>query len=176
MTRTRHALAALVPLLVVLAACGDDDDDATTTTEAEAPGTTEADDTTTTGADDDEGDAEADAALVAAAASDLGQILVSDGMTLYLFTPDDAGASTCYDDCAATWPPLLADGDVTVGEGLDQAAFDTVARDDGGEQVTVNGWPLYFFANDAAPGDTNGQGLGGNWWVVSPDGEAIEAT
>jgi predicted lipoprotein with Yx(FWY)xxD motif len=38
----------------------------------------------------------------------------------------------------------------------------------------VNGWPLYFFANDAAPGDTNGQGVGDNWFVVGTDGEPIQ--
>lgn len=172
MTRTRHLLAAFVPLVLVAAACGDDDDDAATTTVAEA--LADADETTTTASDD--GDGEIEAALVGVAASDLGQILVSDEMTLYLFTPDDAGAPTCYDDCAATWPPLLAEGDVTVSGGLDEALFATVPRDDGGEQVTVNGWPLYFFANDSAPGDTSGQGLGGNWWVVSPEGEPIMET
>jgi predicted lipoprotein with Yx(FWY)xxD motif len=50
----------------------------------------------------------------------------------------------------------------------------TAPRDDGGEQVVVNGWPLYFFANDAAPGDTNGQGVGDNWFVVGTDGEPIQ--
>ena len=35
-------------------------------------------------------------------------------------------------------------------------------------------WPLYYFHEDAAAGDTNGQGLGGVWFLVSPTGEAIE--
>ena len=42
-------------------------------------------------------------------------------------------------------------------------------------QVTIDGWPLYFFANDAAPGDHNGQGVGGVWFVVGPDGAPIES-
>ena len=88
--------------------------------------------------------------------------------------PDNGGAPSCYDDCAATWPPLLADGDVAVADGLDAGLFATVARNDGGEQVTVDGWPLYFFANDTAPGDTNGQGVGDRWFVVGPDGAAIQ--
>ncbi|MBT8143965.1 MAG: thiol oxidoreductase, partial [Gammaproteobacteria bacterium] len=33
-------------------------------------------------------------------------------------------------------------------------------------QVTYQGRPLYFYAGDANPGDTNGQGLGGVWWTV----------
>lgn len=106
--------------------------------------------------------------------SGLGEILVdAQGRTLYLFTPDEAGEPTCYDACAATWPPLLADGEITVGEGLDDADFSTAARTDGGEQVRIGNWPLYLFANDAAPGDTNGQGVNDVWLVVGPDGEPI---
>jgi predicted lipoprotein with Yx(FWY)xxD motif len=106
---------------------------------------------------------------------DLGQILVDgEGRTLYLFKPDADGEPTCYDDCAAAWPPLLAEGEITVGEGLDDSDFSTATRTDGGEQVKVGDWPLYYFANDAAPGDTNGQGLNEVWYVVSPSGEAIE--
>lgn len=168
MTRTRRALAALAALSLLAAACGDDDGDADTT----APTAPAGDDTTTTGAASDEGPADA-APIVDVASSDLGDILVSDGMTLYLFLPDDGGTPTCYDDCAQTWPPLLADGEVSAGEGV-EGSTGTVARDDGGEQVMVNGWPLYFFANDTGPGDTNGQGLGDNWFVVSPDGEPIQ--
>ncbi len=113
--------------------------------------------------------------LVAVGDSDLGQILVDgEGKTLYLFTPDTEGESTCYDDCATAWPPLLAEGEITVGEGLDDSSFSTVARTDGTMQVKVGDWPLYYFAGDAAAGDTNGQGLGEKWYVVSPAGEAIE--
>ena len=47
-------------------------------------------------------------------------------------------------------------------------------RDDGTTQLTVNGFPAYYFANDAAAGDTNGQGVGDVWWVFGADGEPIE--
>lgn len=168
MTGTRRVLTVLTALALLVAACGDDGDtEATDTVPTDAPTTAER--TTTTGA----GAAGAEGAMVEVASSELGEILVSEGMTLYLFTPDNAGAPTCYEQCAQTWPPLVASDDVTAGEGVDEALLGTVPRDDGGEQVTVNGWPLYFFANDAEPGDTNGQGIGDNWWVVAPDGEPI---
>jgi predicted lipoprotein with Yx(FWY)xxD motif len=64
-----------------------------------------------------------------------------------------------------------------VGAGVDGTLWGTITRDDGSLQVTYNGWPLYLFAGDAAPGDTNGQGIdefGGLWFLVSPAGEAIE--
>jgi predicted lipoprotein with Yx(FWY)xxD motif len=119
--------------------------------------------------------ASAGAATVQLAETDLGTILVDGaGMTLYLFTPDEQGEPTCYDDCAAAWPPLEVEGDPTVGEGLDAAAFDTVERTDGSTQLTFNGWPLYYFANDAAPGETNGQGLNEVWFVLDAEGEPIE--
>lgn len=46
----------------------------------------------------------------------------------------------------------------------------TIQRDDGSTQVTLNGWPLYYFAADAAPGDANGEGVAGAWFVARPDG------
>jgi predicted lipoprotein with Yx(FWY)xxD motif len=115
------------------------------------------------------------AVTVMVAESEFGPILVdSEGKTLYMFKPDTAGESTCYEDCEANWPPLTVTGDVTVGEGLDAAAFTTVARTDGSLQVKAGAWPLYYFAADAAAGDVNGQGQGDVWYVVSPAGEPIE--
>lgn len=163
-SRPARLLIALAALGLTAAACGDDSDNASTTTTASSSESTT---TTTTAASDG-------ASLVALADSDLGQILTSDGRTLYTFAPDNAGAPTCYEGCATTWPPLMADSDVTAGDGLDASLFGTVARDDGGEQVTVDGWPLYFFSGDAAPGDVNGQGVGDVWYAVGPDGTAID--
>ena len=115
------------------------------------------------------------AATIELAESDLGTILVdADGMTLYGFTVDTEGVSACYDDCATNWPALIADGDVTVGEGLDQSLVTTVERTDGTMQVKYGDWPLYYFANDGAAGDTNGQGLSEVWYVVGADGALIE--
>ena len=117
----------------------------------------------------------AGAATVAVAESDFGPILVdAEGKTLYMFKPDTAGEPTCYDDCETNWPPLVVTGEITVGEGLDAATFTTVARTDGSMQVKAGDWPLYYFANDAAAGDVNGQGQGDVWYVVSPAGEPIE--
>jgi predicted lipoprotein with Yx(FWY)xxD motif len=149
-----------------LAACGDDDDSTTNTSAAD---TTEAAETTTsTEAAPAEG-----ASTVATADADLGTILVDgDGMTLYLFMPDAQGASTCADACADTWPALA--GPATAGDGVDEALLSTADRpDDGSAQVTYNGWPLYHFSGDAAPGDTNGQGIGDIWFVVDAAGTAV---
>ena len=108
--------------------------------------------------------------------ADLGDHVVTDeGNVLYVFLPDAQGASTCYDGCAEAWPPLLSDGDVLAAEELDPEAVDTVERDDGSLQVTYFGWPLYTFAEDTEPGMASGQGVGGNWFVIAPDGTVIGA-
>jgi predicted lipoprotein with Yx(FWY)xxD motif len=113
------------------------------------------------------------AATVEVATTELGDILVDgDGRTLYLFLNDDQGPSTCYDDCAANWPPLTTDA--TAGDGVDTGLLGTAARDDGTEQVTYDGWPLYHFVADTAPGDVNGQGVIDRWFVVSPEGEPVQ--
>lgn len=111
-------------------------------------------------------------AVLAVADSSLGPILVDgDGNTLYLFTPDNQGESVCYDQCEAAWPPLV--DDFAAGDGIDAALLGTAPRADGTDQVTYNGWPLYYFANDTAPGDVNGQGVNDVWYVLSPDGQGI---
>jgi predicted lipoprotein with Yx(FWY)xxD motif len=193
LTSSRTALAALaVSLLGAAAACGDDDDSSSDTTSAAASATTAAPadtaaattaagtDTTeavteTTGAGTTEGATGGGETTVAAAESDLGTILVDgEGLTLYMFNPDAQGAPTCVDNCAQAWPALA--GPATAGDGVDESLLGTATRpDDNSEQVTYNGWPLYYFAEDAAPGDTNGQGVGDNWYVVdATTGEPIQ--
>jgi predicted lipoprotein with Yx(FWY)xxD motif len=157
--------------LVGLAACGSDDDsaaDTSTTDTTAAPDTTAAADTTTT-AEDPAAEA---ASTVATADTDLGTILVDgERRTLYLFMPDAQGASTCVDSCAATWPALPGPA---AGDGVDEALLGTADRpDDGSAQATFNSWPLYYFASDAAPGDTNGQGVGDVWYVVDAEGNPV---
>lgn len=99
------------------------------------------------------------------------------GKTLYMFTPDEGGTPTCYDQCAASWPAVTASAasDVTVGTGLDQSKVKVVDRTDGTKQVIYGEYPLYYFAKDAAAGDTNGQGLNQKWYVVGDDGEPIKS-
>jgi predicted lipoprotein with Yx(FWY)xxD motif len=105
----------------------------------------------------------------------LGTIIVdAEGRTLYKFDNDKAGTSTCYDQCAANWPALVATGTPTAGPGLDASKLTTVDRTDGTKQVKYGDFPLYHFAADTAAGDTNGQGKGKIWWVVGADGKPIE--
>ncbi len=92
------------------------------------------------------------------------------GFTLYAFANDRDDAdgdgntdSDCNDGCAETWPPLFADAGATAA-----GPFSVVTRDDGTRQWALDGLPLYFFAPDLAPGDTQGEGVGGVWYVARP--------
>ena len=96
----------------------------------------------------------------------LGDILVDPrGMTLYVSLRDAPDASACYGPCSQVWPPLLAgQGEPVPGEGL-RVPLGTLARPDGGRQVTYAGQPLYLFSRDGLPGEANGQGFDGLWFV-----------
>ncbi|MGH2347233.1 MAG: hypothetical protein ACRDG4_18555 [Chloroflexota bacterium] len=97
------------------------------------------------------------------------QMLVNaQGLTLYLFTPDKKNQSNCTGGCAKAWPPLVVPSGMTVPTSLGgvSGVFGTASRADGTTQLTYDGAPLYTFAKDAKPGDINGQGVGGVWWIV----------
>ena len=117
---------------------------------------------------------DAAAITVEVAETDAGPSLVGpDGRTLYIFTQDTDGTSTCTDDCAALWPPFEVEAGATVeaGEGV-SGELAIIERDDGTSQVTYEGMPLYFYAPDAEPGDATGEGIGDVWFIASPEGHA----
>jgi predicted lipoprotein with Yx(FWY)xxD motif len=107
--------------------------------------------------------------------SSLGMIITDgDGNSLYAFTNDKGGTSTCYDECAATWPALTTEGVKATG-GLTQAKLGSTKRKDGQSQVTYNNWPLYYFSPDAKPGDVKGQGVKGVWFVLDTNGKLVKS-
>lgn len=95
-----------------------------------------------------------------------------DGRTVYMFTTDVGGVVSCYDTCAKFWPPLV--GSATAGSGVDASLIGTTNRKDGLMQVTYKGLPLYYFLKDSKPGDVNGQGVLGTWFVLSAAGDIIK--
>ena len=98
-----------------------------------------------------------------------GNILTdSEGMSLYFFSRDVKGDSRCLDGCLAAWPIFYA-ADLTLDDGLEASDFGEITREDGEKQTTFKGWPLYYFANDNAAGDTNGDQVGNNWYIAKPD-------
>lgn len=103
-----------------------------------------------------------------------GAILVDgDGNALYTFTRDtqNGDSSACTDEeCMAEWPPLTTEEEPTAGAGAIQNLLGTITREDGTQQVTYNGWPLYLFGG----GGTSGHGAEGEWFLVNPSGRAVE--
>ena len=98
------------------------------------------------------------------------------GLTLYIFEPDKgSGASVCYNQCAQAWPPFTvpAAANLVLPAELPASALKLSTRKDGAQQVTVNGWPLYYWFADKAPGDISGQSVGDVWWVVDKSGTPI---
>jgi len=106
----------------------------------------------------------------------LGTILTNQGMTLYLYTPDEENVSNCYNQCAVNWPPLLVgEGAPAAGTGV-SGNLSVIDRTDGGRQVAYNGVPLYFWIRDVRPGDATGQGVGDVWFVLSSGTTAAALT
>ena len=154
--RTRIFIG-ITALALVFAACGKDDK-----TDASSSKTTR----------------RAAAAKLAVDSRDIapfGKVLTdADGRTLYIFDKDAATKpnSACSGQCAANWPALMTSDGAGVGSGLDASLLANNAAN----QYTYNGWPLYRFNGDTAPGQTNGQGVGGVWHIAGADGNPVGAT
>ena len=182
-------LLAVAFSTVALAACGSSKGSSSSTTAA-APATTAAATATTAGSTATTAGSTATtsassgsattaaasgAATVKVADSKLGKILVTaDGRTIYAFTKDTAGTPTCTGACAENWPAVLVTGTPS-GDGIDASLVSTVpSASGGGQQLKIEDYPVYTFVGDAAPGDVNGQGVSGVWFVVGTNGEPIK--
>ncbi|MEV0262135.1 SCO0930 family lipoprotein [Streptomyces sp. NPDC050617] len=100
----------------------------------------------------------------------------SKGGVLYRFDKDTAKPpkSACDGDCAKAWPAVPAD-DATASAGIDAERLGRVVRADGTAQLTLGGWPVYRYAKDSEPGVAEGQGVGGTWYALAPDGKKAGA-
>ena len=92
----------------------------------------------------------------------------TEGKTLYWFKNDTVGKSACTGGCVQRWPLYFREKAAPTGA-LKAEDFGTITREDGTKQSTFRGYPLYYFADDKAAGDTKGAGLNGVWFVIDPD-------
>ncbi|MEV6137740.1 hypothetical protein AB0L63_17065 [Nocardia sp. NPDC051990] len=95
------------------------------------------------------------------------------GGSLDRFDKDTAvpSVSNCSGQCAVNWPPLTVNRDQAFyTRGVDPQLVGFIERADGSCQITIDGWPMYYFLKDTKPGDLLGQGVGGTWFAVSPNG------
>lgn len=98
-----------------------------------------------------------------------GVIVTVDQKVAYVFLARTHGVS-CGDVCQKTWRPVA-----TSSVGLPRASFAS-ARVGGAPQLTYRGWPLYTYAGDSHPGQTNGEAVssfGGTWYVLSYQGTPV---
>jgi predicted lipoprotein with Yx(FWY)xxD motif len=145
------ALLALLAVSSVLAACG-----------GSSYGGSDKGSSSSSSASD------AKSAVVASAKkAKVGSVIVdAQGRTLYRFTAEAQGVPVCTGECVGTWPPALASS----ATGLPEHVA-TVKRPDGGKlQLTYDGHPLYRYAGDQTKADANGEGVGGQWYVVKAGG------
>jgi predicted lipoprotein with Yx(FWY)xxD motif len=90
------------------------------------------------------------------------------GFTLYWYSRDvkGGGSSACTGQCLGTWPALTGKPAAVSGIKLN-GILGTITRPGGIVQATYNGYPLYTYAGDTGPGNTEGNGIGGVWHVIT---------
>jgi predicted lipoprotein with Yx(FWY)xxD motif len=91
---------------------------------------------------------------------DSGVLVDSAGAPLYTSDQEKSGKVACTGGCASIWLPLEApgSGDPTAGDGV-SGELGVVKRPDGSRQVTLDGRPLYRFAQDGSDGKATGDDL-----------------
>jgi predicted lipoprotein with Yx(FWY)xxD motif len=167
--RVIGAAAPLAALTLALSACGSTSSPTPAAPASSATSTSAS--STSASTSSGSGSTPAAGATVKTATTSLGSVVVdAKGMTLYMYTKDTngSGTSACTGQCLAAWPPLLATGTPT-GVGV-SGTLGTINTPDGKHQVTLNGWPLYYWAKDAKPGDVTGQNVGKVWFVLDQTG------
>jgi predicted lipoprotein with Yx(FWY)xxD motif len=103
---------------------------------------------------------------------------------VYLFTTDTQGTgdqeaqiSCTSEECLNAWPLVTTQGDPQAGEEVDADMLGTTQYE-GQTVVTYNGWPLYYFARDEGADAPQGQDIesfGGEWYLVTSEGEEVHA-
>lgn len=172
MKRAGYLLCLLAALVISLAGCGDGGG-------SDSIGASESG--TTDPAAEDEATEEEDrpkkgswGVAFGAEGDPLGLIIYDlAGHTLYTYSKDQGGKSSCYGACAKTWPPALTEGETRAGGEAVAAKVSTTKRRDGTVQITYAGHPLYRYSGDKQV-EVKGHGresFGGMWFAIRPNGE-----
>jgi predicted lipoprotein with Yx(FWY)xxD motif len=148
---SRHlSILTLVPVVVALAACGS---------------------SSSGGSSGSSGASAKPSVLNVASKARVGSVLVdAQGRTLYRYTPDHGGKSTCTGGCAAAWPPATVSGSRPLAATGVKGAVTTTTRANGVKQLAFDGMPLYRFSADSATSDAKGQGAEHTWFVIPAKG------
>jgi predicted lipoprotein with Yx(FWY)xxD motif len=176
--RRTYAFALLALLAVVIAGCGGGGSSSTSTSESESSAKESASSESSAGSENKSAGSESSggsAAVMSLGHTNVGMVLVdSNGMTVYDFHKDKGTTSSCYGTCEQAWPPVLTEGEPTVGNGASASKLGTTKRKDGTMQVTYAGHPLYTFVEDKKPGEAHGNdtsAFGAQWYALKGNGE-----
>ncbi|MFZ0042536.1 MAG: hypothetical protein WAK93_14585 [Solirubrobacteraceae bacterium] len=107
----------------------------------------------------------------------LGKVLVNGrGFTLYAFTRDSKNKDRCImtSGCTHIWPVVTTQGRPVAGSGVKRSLLGSINLGSGRRQVTYAGHPLYTYAFDGSPGETDYVGaveFGGRWRAVRASGQ-----
>jgi predicted lipoprotein with Yx(FWY)xxD motif len=118
-------------------------------------------------------------ATVGERSTPLGKLLVNGrGFTLYVFSRDSRGTNRCISTsgCSSVWPGLTTSSHPRAGSGVKASMLGTITLANGSRQVTYEGRPLYTYAFDSAPAETDYVGataFGGVWQALSPSGKLV---
>jgi predicted lipoprotein with Yx(FWY)xxD motif len=118
-------------------------------------------------------DEDATTSLTAGKVKRMGSVVTNDeGFVLYRFDKDknNPAKTSCEGDCEKIWPAALTNDGKPTLKGVKADLVGTVTRPDGSKQLTLKGWPLYTYIGDKKPGQWKGQNVGGDWFVIQPDG------
>jgi predicted lipoprotein with Yx(FWY)xxD motif len=165
------AVAGLGLLVPVLAACGP-----SSTTPGSAYGSSSANPTTSASSGSASGMGTSGTSSTGMAktvtltikTTKIGKVLAdAKGDTLYWYAKDmKGGPSTCTGGCLSAWPVVAGKPEAAMGVAL-AGKLGSVTDPNGTVQATYNGYPLYTYAQDMAPGETSGNGAGGVWHIIT---------
>jgi predicted lipoprotein with Yx(FWY)xxD motif len=102
-------------------------------------------------------------------------LTTSSGLTLYRFSKDSPGMSTCTGACASIWPPLLAAKGTHVSGPHGVKGLSLLKVGNGHFQVAFDKLPLYRFTGDKKKGQAHGQNVEGSWFAVLKSGVPASA-
>ncbi|MDG6987901.1 MAG: hypothetical protein JRN21_01070 [Nitrososphaerota archaeon] len=102
----------------------------------------------------------------------------SAGFTLYFRSTDtpNSGETTCTTSlCETNWPAFYA-ATLTLPPGLRLSSFGSITAYNSTKITTFDGYALFTFIHDSAPGDIAGEGVGGFYAATLPTAAAPSST
>ncbi|HTU37715.1 MAG TPA: hypothetical protein VMF35_06825 [Acidimicrobiales bacterium] len=97
-------------------------------------------------------------------------LATASGLTLYRYTNDPAGGSTCTGACAKIWPPLLAAKGSHIKGPKGVKGLSLISVGNGHWQVAFHKVALYRFEGDTKKGQAKGQSVAHEWFAVLKSG------